>query len=715
MSKDFLTDKEMEELQGKASNPDFISDADMEKMSNKPTVREYAGKPADISENFSPEELEVGTTTGEGLAAGFVKGVPFLQKGIAAAESLQETVVSEKGFDFDSFTKKYEENLLDQDKAMATAQTEAPVATTVGELGGAIGTGIAAGPSVATGVALGAVEGASQSRADNVIDYAGDVAGGALLGAAGEAAGYGLMKVGSKIVKSADKFLQDAGAKASLELFGFTKGKRARQALENHLETTSGVDNLRTYQDYIGNLERLTNKGNQSLSDITDNPHKIMTRLDVAEEETWNKMDEIYSKASKSGPKTAANDIDNLIRNEILNPLYKSDATSQEVAQTLDDWLFKTLNPIMEQKTVVKDGQRFSEPVRKLRGDMDAQQMHTFIKDLSAQVDNVFDALSEGRRVSSLSKQTKVRMLRSIKKLNKDNIKKAGDAIGDPKLLSELENLNIDYGDIKTAKKFVNDAANEAKQSDVMTNLRDGINKGIMDWRAALTITAGVGGATAAAGPVGGLAALVGIQLARSPKTPIWLAKKSGLLKEVLAKGERSLTGPTVDPVAKKAFNSIAAASALSTAEFNEHLKGILSETSLSQNKLDRDVRLISADQKEDIYNYLEYKDPSLLNTFEEALNSGNEDVLGNALDAMSKLPGADRFFKPGMGFNGKVYSDEDKMMLNKQVDEMLNANSVQKLQWKEGIKKGFIPRFKEMKQRQPRQAQKQPKFRKPY
>ena len=73
-------------------------------------------------------------------------------------------------------------------------------------------------------------------------------------------------------------------------------------------------------------------------------------------------------------------------------------------------------------------------------------------------------------------------------------------------------------------------------------------------------------------------------------------------------------------------------------------------------------------------------------------------------MDQVSKAPGADKFFEPGIGFDGVVYSEEDKQQLELQLKEA-NIPGAQRIQMINALRKsGIVPDMNSVLQAQPKQ-----------
>jgi len=104
---------------------------------------------------------------------------------------------------------------------------------------------------------------------------------------------------------------------------------------------------------------------------------------------------------------------------------------------------------------------------------------------------------------------------------------------------------------------------------------------------------------------------------------------------------------------------------------------------------------------------------PELLQSLNEAISSGEE--IGPIMDAIMKMPEAAPFVKDGVGFDGKVYTPEDKAALEKDLVNDIFIPGDYKVQMVKALREtGTIPEMEKVPKRQPRRHEKRDKKR-PY
>lgn len=104
---------------------------------------------------------------------------------------------------------------------------------------------------------------------------------------------------------------------------------------------------------------------------------------------------------------------------------------------------------------------------------------------------------------------------------------------------------------------------------------------------------------------------------------------------------------------------------------------------------------------------------PGLMSQLNEAIDSGEE--IGPIMDAILKMPEAAAFVKDGVGFDGKVYTEEDKASLENDLVNDIFIPGDYKVQMVKALREtGAIPQMEKIPKRKPRRHEKRDKKR-PY
>lgn len=108
------------------------------------------------------------------------------------------------------------------------------------------------------------------------------------------------------------------------------------------------------------------------------------------------------------------------------------------------------------------------------------------------------------------------------------------------------------------------------------------------------------------------------------------------------------------------------------------------------------------AENFDSIMNILTVENPAMAQALASAKD--NQQDLGPLLDKISKQEGTRKFFAGGLGWNGRVYSDEDKAALANDVNSLTSVPDAVKKQYVADIfANGTIPDFTKIPKRQPK------------
>jgi len=193
-------------------------------------------------------------------------------------------------------------------------------------------------------------------------------------------------------------------------------------------------------------------------------------------------------------------------------------------------------------------------------------------------------------------------------------------------------------------------------------------------------------------------AAVVLRQMSVSPRVNRSMAFNSLRLSEAL---------PNVAESSLRRLLSIADAGDM--VQFNEEVAAIVAESDIRQEPLPRSAKAAIARQ-DSIIALAQSVDPESAKMLRQAFKDKDESTIGALLNEFSKIPEAQDFFEPGQGFDGKVYSPEEKQQLEEQLKTDTSINYVEKLEKIKDLRvNGTIPNA-QPEQRVPRSMGQQPR-----
>lgn len=129
------------------------------------------------------------------------------------------------------------------------------------------------------------------------------------------------------------------------------------------------------------------------------------------------------------------------------------------------------------------------------------------------------------------------------------------------------------------------------------------------------------------------------------------------------------------------------------------NISSAMSKASLYVNPVERNQESV-INSFDDIMNIAAKESPQLANSLADMMN--NQEDVGPVMDTLSKSPAMAKFFKAGMGWGGRVYSEEDKATLVNEIKSQLDVPSVIKNKYiNEVMVTGEIPDMNEIPRRQ--------------
>jgi hypothetical protein len=141
---------------------------------------------------------------------------------------------------------------------------------------------------------------------------------------------------------------------------------------------------------------------------------------------------------------------------------------------------------------------------------------------------------------------------------------------------------------------------------------------------------------------------------------------------------------------------------------FNSAAASVISEADLRQTPLSRSSQDVIG-RKNTILPLVQSLSPELSADLSSAIENGDLGAIGNVMDTLSKSPDAKGLIEPGIGWDGKVYSPEDKASLEQEIrradlpasqeiillEELNQQNTIPNIQPVQPFQRTFTPRDK--------------------
>ena len=592
--------------------------------------------PVEEEQGFVGEAVD--TVRAAGLGA--VEGVPFAKHALAAGEAIIEG-------NTDDFSESYKENLREWNDEINKAEEDHPVATFVGDLGASLAVPGGLATKVAT---FGA---ASALSRDEDLETPADLlsgeaaltaAGGAVAGKIGQKAGQFLGFLGSKLgILSARGVSEAAGGvgpktvkdinKHVMKFYGGEGVKSAEAtvkfAKEIMEETVDGQPLIKTFQSF-------EDTGMKAAAKKMELGQKIGKMIQQADDAIGKEVDtqSIYNKIrSEAG-------IDKLLE----SPHGDTVKVGQKLLAKLDAD-FKNPPEVKRITKMLADGTQevSEESVDKGFKQFSLSRLHDYKKDLAADVSKAFE---KNRGDLTREMQEQVSQVGVLSRIIEETVDSVDDTIVNK---GSFKDLNRRWSNMNLVEKMTWDAQFR-KSGGPLALLKTAMGfKGLVVG-AALKSGADVSNSVAMA------AAVTFNEAIQSPRTPATLAAGLSKLSNVFRSNPRS-------PYLKR----VLAGAALTSDEFRNAVTSSIGEINLIESAVARTTADAKA-KKGDILSVLDYHAPEMAEQMRIAIENDDDEALAALMDEMSALPQAQKFIEPGIGWNGKLYNEEDMVQMEQEI-----------------------------------------------
>lgn len=653
-----------------------------------------------IKPSAEPDETEVGIpftdasidVPTQAMASGWVGGIPFLKDAVSAYDGIAETI--EEGGSFEDGYARYEDKLNNVNKDLNTVEHHSPWTMAAGEIAGTTATMLAGGAALKaagagatlTAKGIGAVSavgtGALSQLSRSEDRGPEDLAIGAGLGVAGEVGahyvGKGVKKVGSYVMDKADD-IYAAATRKILGMDNVTSSKAFKNMLEQH--------NIKESHFFENVLTARMKDSDELVIDIAkDAPDRMLDKLTLHRKALGKELGQMYKSVDTKVDVVKAK---RRLIAEVTDPLYASkDTKYHAIADEVRKYIESLgKRPSGVKKEITPEGTKIIEDMR-FDTEWSLTDLHGLQKDIRNRVKNIFKkAVVSAKEADEYDRQVAT----GIGNIMDDVLE--GASTENDNLLGKVIEKRREFGSMKYLENTL-EAKSHRKFDDPMSALKEAISfKSLL-----------AGGI--AAKYVGAPGLLVGPAFSRminDPNTPVYLSK--GM--ESIAKTIQEVPGGRIAA-------RVNSAALQNNDYFEKTLYGLVAEQNLKANRIPRNTQSIR-DYSEDIRHYLKAEDREMLRSFDIALESENPDALGAFLDGVSKAPGANQFFEEGVGFDGKVFTEDDKMALERQL-KMTDMPATQRMEMMENLRSnGIIPDFNTIVQPQPQKHQPRTKKLKDY
>ena len=670
------TPEEMLEEQLSSLTPEELEEYEQELL--KAQKPQYAPS----VEQMEEAKAAVEPTTGEALAAGVVEGIPFLKDAVSAYDGMADAV-EDDNFSMEQAYANYKENLDETNKDLNNVREQAPYTMAAGEIAGTaatLATGAAAlrgagaaktltpyGINVASAIGTGAAQQLSRSQ-DRGFE---DVVVGGTVGGLAEVGGQYLVRG----VKKGGRYLMDKtddiNATSIKRIFGMDTVSSKRQ-FAKHLERTNQKES-----EFLGDV--LTQKLDDTMVvKFSDTPERMVSKINVRQNQLGEDLAKMYKQVdAEYKVDIDLEDLKSSLSDDVAAPFLQSDDPGmQQIGSELDQYIQSIGRKVKGVKReVTPEGTKLIEDVN-YQDTWNLTRVWKLQKDIRKRIETIYKKNGLDLNASKeQQRQVATSLGRHMDEVLDSVSNEADDVIG------MIKNTRKQYGNLSQVKESV-ESKMFRSQDDPMQVLKESIG-----FRS-LFIS---GAATSAFGPAGMIAGPVGVRIINSPKTPLYLSEGLKSIANVVS------AAPTGSIASR-----LNTAAIMNNDKFSDYVYGSIAEINMSQNPLPRSAEQIRL-RADDVRHYLKMELPTQVAGFDEALESNSDAVLNAYMDQISRSPGANKFFQPGVGFDGIVYSEEDKQQLELQLKEA-NIPGAQRIQMLNALRKnGIVPNMDQAVQAQPK------------
>lgn len=595
----------------------------------------------------------------DALALGAVEGIPFAKDALAAGEAVfgQESE--------DSFGERYNKNMQQWDSAINEAEAKHPVTFTIGDV--ASGFAVPAAKGIKGMAALGAISGVSRSEDRDIWDA---VAGATISAGLGTAVNKGMEFAAGRLNLVGRKLglIADETTKTVID-----SGKN-RKVLNAHIEkfwrkgakgniTKTAEEASSEFAEFVSTKQ----VGGRPLIEPTDTPTTMWDKMGTWKEEAYSKIDDILTKN------------DRVLDDDDVMSMYNA----HKAALGIDDLLeaggdegvrkaAKLMKKLDEHYILERPSE--SKVIKKLLGNdkngnsifvdeivevstgpakfrkMTLKGINKKKKFFSQTAENSFDKSSGTYMLDDVDfyKKGSGILAESLDELTSDN--------------NALKLLNREWATANIGQELTGKVA-KANNADVVEKF-----KGIFNLRSAFIASSALGG-MATGGPLlsaattGMAAGLLALNSAiRDPSTPAKAVPKLRALAQHLQ----------INPDSKY-LKRLVVASGLSSDNFREALAGTLGELSLMESAVARNTDDVFK-KSDDLLTALQFHNKEIAGQLRQAIDRDDKESVGALMDQISKDPNTKDFIEQGFGWDGKVFTPEDKALV---IDQLMNNDDV--------------------------------------
>lgn len=613
---------------------------------------------------------------------GIMSGIPFAKDIYSGGAAVKEAITNpDVDFSIDTISKSYHKNMADVNKMLRESEEKYPGAFSAGEItsGAAIMTAVPAAGATLAGVGiLGAMYGLSKSEERTVYDAASGAASAIVFDRLGAFSSKMMGKMLSKTAQLADDTLQTAVGAVN---------KTTVKKLNTHLMRSG-----QTAQSFADNIMSLEVVGTDRASGVLKREPLIsfgqtaedtLEKAQILKREVGESMGTILSSLDQLHGKDAVlkpQDMHTRLRTDLVDGLINSDNPDSQVLGAKLSTYIRDMFKYPEEKVVLENGVETVETVWKWKDDFSLQKTHQLAKDISEFVQREYGKIPGAGTEASLLAQKKnvdgiVRNMLDEKISSFFSIPGVTEGKSD-QVLNIFQQSKLDYGNLSLVEDLMVDQL-ATKQEGALGVLKNLFNtKGLI-------IAGGVAGVAMGKGMDVGTSIAMGAtinQFLASSRTPPAMAV--GLRK--LADGLSKMPDPEI-------VQKLAVSTSLGMDDFRDAISFGIAKLEINAYPIKRSFAEI--ERRQDVlYQLIRAEDKQLAEDFATVMDTKEPSVIGEFLESIENHPKARKYIEPGVGYDGRVFSEQAKQMQIKNIDRA-NLPLGQALRLKDQVRtQGLIP-----------------------
>ena len=688
----------------------------------KAKLKLQSQQPKVVKNVFGQTGTEVNATS-KAVALGTIDAIPGLKQGAAGLETVVDTandVIENSDVSIEGVYEGYQQNLAETQTAIDRSRKNNPVAFGVGEFGTTMALSAVAGPlNVGRQIALGAAQGFS--RHHSLTDSMWQAGWSGIFSGLGIAVPKGIdfvkKKVGPALADIADQTsLSVIKPRAQQAIVKKTKALVDKRYKGNNAKAAADVEEIvdlplsHSPTDMANRALENKNKYGQRIMEIVDDVDEEMIMLTGgAKTKSGGVLQAELKKAVD--PTDLRFNRDHL--DDVLSPSFKEiDDIIDDITLTKPKFEEEIFFPVERVEDPLTQGSKWvkSDVPQITRKEIpltdhkfSAKEIFKMKVGLAKQVEDIFEKklVQSGGTMSvtdrMVIREQKARIVGKLSDILDDQVrigasttkapttstlgKIKGEHNANP-LVDEFRDLNRKYGMASHVEEVTREVSRGSFEASAFKIGEAAVSfKGIF-------IAGGLG---AAGGAPGFAAGVVINHLMKHPATPIKVARS-------LRKVQQYMTN---NPTSKIA-SSFSTAFAGQTGESPEAMQQLIDNTIAKVNLVESPVERNKDDvihKANSIASLLRQEGNNKIATdFLDAVQGGNEDEIGQIMISMAALPNSQKFIEPGVGWNGKVYSQQSKQMQWKEL-ESSPISYKQKMELKKKLnlnndRPGIIPKI---------------------